>query len=314
MEWDSDARAAVERAPFFVRKLVRGKVEAYVAETGGNRVTLAAVQACRGAFLDSAAPPAPSAPAESRPTENTAGTLETSGLTEAELRSLERLTEQKAGIDTRFYSVQACGGAVGCPLTLVDISPIVSHLARQIEASGVPEYLKSAIRGPVLTHHKFRTAVAGCANACCETQIKDFAVVALARPGRTDTLCSDCGACLDACREEAITLDDGPHFDSEKCLNCGRCAAACPGECITTVERGFAVEVGGRLGRHPQLATRMLSMVDESEVYRALDACLALYLEHAKGPERLGAVLNRVGIETLRARLQVTSATEPSGL
>ncbi len=300
MEWDQDAKSAVERAPFFVRRLIRKKVEEYAAAQGQSRVTLAAVQSCRKAFLGggTAAAVAVSEPSAAAPAGD-----DDFPLSEAELRAIEHLTEQKAGVDTRFYAVQACGGAVGCPLTLADVGPLTDALARRVAESGVPEFIQAAIRGPVLTHHKFRLAVAGCPNNCSEPQIKDFAVVAQARPGRGAGDCIDCGRCVETCREGSVRLEDGPVFAYDKCLSCGRCAAVCPSEAITTVERGFAVLVGGKLGRHAQLAWQLLDMVDEETVLRALDACLELYLEEARGPERLGAILNRTGLDVLKAKI-----------
>jgi ferredoxin len=42
--------------------------------------------------------------------------------------------------------------------------------------------------------------------------------------------CKGCGACLDACTNEAITLDaEGKAtVDESRCILCGYCAAACP--------------------------------------------------------------------------------------
>ncbi|MHB1417062.1 MAG: 4Fe-4S binding protein [Chloroflexota bacterium] len=281
MEWDKEAMAAVERAPFFVRRLVRKKVEEHVASAGGTRVTLAAVEAARRNFLGggtaSEVKPAP------RPVEPVVPRPEPKGdgdfpLSEEELRTIERLTDEQAGVETRFYSIRSCGGAVGCPLALTDVSALAEDLARQLAESGVAEYLQSVIRGPVLSHHKFRVAVAGCPNNCCEPQIKDFAVVAHARPEIGEGVCSECGSCVGTCREEAISLLGEPMFDRERCLNCGRCANACPTECIVSGQRGYEIMVGGKLGRHAQLATRLAEMVDEDYVRRALAASLDLYL------------------------------------
>jgi dissimilatory sulfite reductase (desulfoviridin) alpha/beta subunit len=306
MEWDKDALEAIERAPFFVRRLVRNKAEEYVVAQGGNRVTLLAVRECKQSFLGgkptAAAPKMPPAsePQTAARQESPAGDFPVG---EGQLRAIERLMEEKAGVNTRFYAVHACGGAVGCPLTLTDIVPLTDAIARRIAESGVPEYIESTIRGPVLAHHKFRAAVAGCPNNCSEPQIKDFAVVVKAKPGLGSGECIDCRACVETCRESSVSLDCGPVFDYDKCLACGRCAAVCPTEAITTVERGYQVMVGGKLGRHAQLATVLFDMADEATVMAALDACLEVYKEYAQGPERLGAVLNRTGIEVILKRM-----------
>jgi len=109
---------------------------------------------------------------------------------------------------------------------------------------------------------------------------------------------------VETCREGAVWLEDGPHFDYDQCLSCGRCEAVCPSEAIATVQRGYAILVGGKLGRHAQLATPLLEFADEETVLRALDACLELYKAEERGAERLGAVLNRIGLDALRQRIE----------
>ncbi|MHB1131725.1 MAG: 4Fe-4S dicluster domain-containing protein [Chloroflexota bacterium] len=304
LAWDKEAVAAVERAPFFVRRMVRKKVEEYVAGLGKTQVTAADVQAARQHLLGGGTPPvaAKPTPVPPEPTATAGPTLDVP-LSETELRAVERLAQEKAGIDTRYYAVRNCGGAVGCPLNVADVESLAIALAERLAASGIEAHLKATIKGPVLTHHKFRVVLAGCANNCSEPQIADFSVVAQARPTTGPGECSDCGRCLEVCKEGAITLVDGPHFDYERCLNCGRCEANCATEAIATSQKGFDVLVGGKLGRHARLASRVLVMADEATVLRAFDASLAFYLANANGPERFGAVLERTGLESLQARL-----------
>jgi ferredoxin len=47
-------------------------------------------------------------------------------------------------------------------------------------------------------------------------------------------LCTGCGACVDACPLEAITLRDGKaQIDPDICVDCGVCVDECPAEAIT---------------------------------------------------------------------------------
>ena len=134
--------------------------------------------------------------------------------------------------------------------------------------------------------------------------VVESGVVSQARPAAVPGACSDCGRCLEVCKEGAIELSGEPNFDYARCLNCGRCEANCASRAIAVAERGFDVLVGGKLGRHARLATPLLLLADEAAVLRAFDLSVNFYLEHAHGPERFGAVLERTGVEALQARLR----------
>ena len=44
LEWDADATRRLKKAPFFVRKIARGKIEKAAREQGLKRVTLEFVE------------------------------------------------------------------------------------------------------------------------------------------------------------------------------------------------------------------------------------------------------------------------------
>lgn len=55
--------------------------------------------------------------------------------------------------------------------------------------------------------------------------------------------CTGCGACIDACFVNVITIKDGKATISEECRGCGRCVEVCPHSAIElTVENEQAVE------------------------------------------------------------------------
>ena len=45
--------------------------------------------------------------------------------------------------------------------------------------------------------------------------------------------CIGCGACVDGCPVEAISLDDKAVVDADACTSCGACVDTCPVEAIT---------------------------------------------------------------------------------
>ena len=45
--------------------------------------------------------------------------------------------------------------------------------------------------------------------------------------------CVACGACVDACPVEAISLEDVAVIDADTCTSCGTCVDTCPVEAIS---------------------------------------------------------------------------------
>ncbi|HIC91805.1 MAG TPA: 4Fe-4S dicluster domain-containing protein [Syntrophaceae bacterium] len=45
--------------------------------------------------------------------------------------------------------------------------------------------------------------------------------------------CTTCGACVEACPVEAISLNDVAHINGDKCIECGTCISVCPNRAIT---------------------------------------------------------------------------------
>lgn len=200
-----------------------------------------------------------------------------------------------------YYEVAIC--ATRCPLNLAETASLAEYMRETLEAHNLPGHFQARVRGPVLSHHRFKVALAGCPNACSEPQIKDFAVIAAVELATAPELCTGCGACLKACREGALGVEEeGPRLDLERCLGCGLCARACATGALTVARAGYRVLVGGKLGRHPQLAQTWLTFADAATVRRAFVAALELWLAESHG-ERLGEILNRTGLAPLQARL-----------
>lgn len=49
-------------------------------------------------------------------------------------------------------------------------------------------------------------------------------------------VCTGCGACVDRCWFDAMSLDDASALavaDADRCLGCGQCAVGCPEDAIS---------------------------------------------------------------------------------
>lgn len=225
----------------------------------------------------------------------------------AGIAAIEKMVEKGVelnGLKTPYRQIKVCGGAAGCPLSVIDDKSIATALAGAMDETGLDGYLAGRIEGPALFHHKFRVALAGCPNACSQPQISDFGVIGQSRPGTAGANCAGCGLCVETCPENAITLtNEGPVFDWGRCLNCGRCIQACPEDAIGESSRGYRLLVGGKLGRHPRLADTVLEMADKEQLIAVLKATVKLYMNYGRAGERLGGLVERRGFNWMKAKM-----------
>lgn len=297
MQWESQAEAALKKVPIFVRKMVKGKIEEYAASKGRSTVSIDEVEGAHKAFMACVQESAKQADSSDL---TDAGDVSGNGheSLSAHLEQLQSQTEQKGTLRTSFSMVKTCGASFGCPRQVVDPTDLQQRLAEVIEQSGYREFMESRVQGLILQHHKFRAALSGCPNGCSQPQIMDFAVIGRAIPEHTRIPCIECHECEEACEEGAIRLlDADPNTDYVTCVACGDCAAACPTGTLVAERRGYGLRIGGRLGRHPQLAESLVPLANEDEVVVALRTCIEIYMANAQGMERFASVVNRLGVD-----------------
>jgi anaerobic sulfite reductase subunit C len=203
--------------------------------------------------------------------------------------------------EIKGYQVEICFGPRGCRNRAVDGAETIEEVIRCLRTRDLKAFLQKNMIGPLKRHHELRVAIADCPNACSRPQIADIGLIGACAPVVTDEACSRCGACVAACREGAITLAGGaPRLDADKCLNCGQCVAVCPTGALQTGRQGYRVLLGGKLGRHPRLATELPGIYRREEVPVILNRCLDYYMSHCCGEERLGDMMARDGEAILR--------------
>lgn len=193
------------------------------------------------------------------------------------------------------FQVEICFGPSGCPNRAHPGDHLVKAIEVLLKEADLRAFLESCVKGPLKYHHQFRVALAECPNACSQPQIKDIGIIGACRPRVTREDCTLCQACVSACRENAVRLDDTeekPAIDFARCLSCGKCIAVCPTGTLASGETGFRVQLGGKLGRHPHLAVELPGIYTEAQVLRIVSDCIALYKEKSRRGERFGEVLS----------------------
>jgi len=208
-------------------------------------------------------------------------------------RFLNQMEEEVKG-----YQVEACFGPTGCPNRAVAYEEISRKVEELLARRDLKSFLKDRVRGPLKLHHEFRVSISDCPNACSRPQIADLGLIGACSPRVSDVPCSQCGACVGTCREEAISLNDhGPMVDYTKCLSCGQCINVCPTGSLQEKERGYRILAGGKLGRHPRLAAELPGIHGLKEALQILDECLNHYQGNCLNGERFGEILERSGMD-----------------
>ena len=210
-------------------------------------------------------------------------------------RYLNQMEEEVKG-----FQVETCFGPTGCPNRAVQDKELAKEVEDLLSRRKLKGFLRERVPGPLKLHHEFRVTLADCPNACSRPQIADLGLIGACRPGVTEKPCSRCNACAEACREGAISFrEERPVIDDAKCLACGQCLQVCPTGTLEPSARGYRVQVGGKLGRHPRLARELPGIHSAQETLRLVDRCLDHFQRHCRQGERFGEILDRTGIDEL---------------
>jgi dissimilatory sulfite reductase (desulfoviridin) alpha/beta subunit len=204
------------------------------------------------------------------------------------------------------YQLTLCFGPGGCPNSIMAATPLSERIEKVLRAADLLGFLRSkGIKDPK-HHHEFKVALAECPNACSQPQIKDIGILAAHRPRIGAKACSECNGCLSVCRERAIQIDPTPRpvIDHDRCVACGQCIPACPAGTLASGVKGWRVQLGGKLGRHTQLARELPGIYDEATVPEIVSACLEWYKTRDHGGERFGSVLTSEAFKALSERFK----------
>lgn len=226
--------------------------------------------------------------------EKEAGNAGKTGVTLSDVNATRARYLKKMSSEIKGYQVDACFGSTGCPHRAMAGEVLVEKIERLMAGADLLGFLKSTVQGDLKFHHEFRISIADCPNACSQPQIKDMGIVGAASPVFTDIPCSACGACVDACKEDAVGASDSGEavaIDPARCVQCGSCIAACPTGTLQAGKKGYRVMIGGKLGRHPRLAAELPGIHDAETVVRMVEEFLAFYKSRSTGGQRFAQLL-----------------------
>lgn len=191
----------------------------------------------------------------------------------------------------RVRTVTACQGSEICPSGNIDSYKIALELDKRYFARELP--------------HKFKFGVTGCQNNCLKAEENDVGIKGAQIVNWKKEDCIMCGVCEKACRESAITIQDGNiTLDEQKCSNCGRCVKSCPTDAWKGTP-GFMVSFGGTFGNHISEGKTLLPVItSEEQLYRVTDAAIQFFDDYANPGERFKFTIDRVGVEKLEKVLK----------
>ena len=137
--------------------------------------------------------------------------------------------------------------------------------------------------------------------------INDFGIEAHRPPVYDLEKCRGCKKCFVAerCPMRAVKVVDGKaQVDAALCNDCGVCIEKCPFGVTPAVEEPvFAIFVGGTWGKHTRMGTRLNRYYKREELDALVEKTILWFRENAFVKERLGAAIDRVGVDVFEAAI-----------
>ena len=156
--------------------------------------------------------------------------------------------------------------------------------------------------------HKFKIAVGGCPNSCMKPSLNDFGIEAHRIPQYDKEKCRGCATCFveAACPMKAAALNEDRKLEIKEaiCTACGVCTGKCPFQSVAHHnDVKYQIFVGGTWGKKTRNGTPLSRLVEADEIYPLLEKTMLWFKKYAYQKERLGAAIDRIGVDKLEEEL-----------
>ena len=199
---------------------------------------------------------------------------------------------QFGGTGAKIRPITACKGTT-CVFGNIDTRKI---------ATMIHERFYIGMRSVKLPH-KFKIGVGGCPNSCMKPSLNDLGIEGCRAFKLDGALCRGCKRCavLESCPSGAVSIiGEKATVDENKCTKCGVCLGKCPfGAVPKEATAACRIFVGGTWGKTQRMGTPLSKTYGIEEIPDIIESVILWYKENGFIKERLGAAIDRLGIEAL---------------
>jgi dissimilatory sulfite reductase (desulfoviridin) alpha/beta subunit len=299
MKWDREAadefvsmpiaKSAKENTKVFAEKLAR--------KAGSARVTLKEIEAAKKITYEDVTEEKRQRELDKRIAEG-----------ETDLRQrIEKEGREILAREIDLFNVEMCHAQYfRCRCQLIEVRGLQKEIEQKLRELKVSEMVADSLPDDerIMAHHRVSVSISGCPNGCTGPETRPFGIHGICPPVITDVTCSECMACVRACRRGAIAiLDGGPVISAARCDLCGSCTRTCPTGKLVEESRGYRIMVGGKFGRFHREGSELFRQADKDSLMGALEATINTIKEESIGHEDITSIVNRIGVAPIFRRM-----------
>ena len=222
-------------------------------------------------------------------------TIEIPHVSPSKLKTLEKaLAKNGTPIGSErdeIVNVIACPGIERCKFANIDTASLAHKIDQKLFGKEMPV--------------KIRIAVSGCPNACTSPMLNEIGIIGRIRPLRITGQCTGCGTCVKYCKENAIIIRNGISVLKDNlCVQCGVCVQSCPFDLLKAEHRHYLILVGGRRGRHPHIARKLVTIDDEDTAVFVVEKIVNWVYRRAWSGRLLSEQMDDLQFETFRDEIK----------